>query len=102
MHAFYDANALISRRLRRERDQTTITVRESPLIYTVVIRERNTAVIWSVTVTLEELLGVESTSARKRGPKSKLERQFEKIRQLPKTRQQFIGKLLDEMLSGKG
>jgi len=53
-------------------------------------------------VTLEELLGVESASANKRGPKSKLERQFEKIRQLPKSRQQFIGKLLDEILSGKG
>ena len=53
-------------------------------------------------VTLEELLGDESGNARKRGPKSKLERQFERIRQLPKSRQQFIGKLLDEMLSGGG
>ena len=51
-------------------------------------------------VTLEELLGVEADSARKRGPKSKLERQFDSIRQLPKSRQQFISKLLDEMLSG--
>ena len=51
-------------------------------------------------VTIEELLGDEPTSARKRGPKSKLERQFETIRQLPKSRQQFIGKLLDEMIAG--
>ena len=51
-------------------------------------------------VTLEEVLGVEPGGARKRGPKSRLERQFEAIRQLPKSRQQFIGKLLDEMMAG--
>ena len=50
----------------------------------------------------EELLGIKSDAANKRGPKSKLERQFEKIQRLPKSRQQFIGKLLDEMLSSKG
>jgi len=51
-------------------------------------------------VTLEELLGVETGGTGKRGPKSKLERQFEAVRGLPKGRQQFIGKLLDEMLVG--
>ena len=53
-------------------------------------------------VTPEELLGIKTETQNKRGPKSKLERQFEKIQCLPKPRQQFIGKLLDEMLSGNG
>jgi len=52
-------------------------------------------------VTFGDILGIRSDAAHKRGPKSKLERQFEKIQQLPKSRQQFISKLLDEMLSGK-
>ena len=51
-------------------------------------------------VTVEELLGVEPSGGGRRGPKSKLERQFEDVQRLPKSRQKFIGKLLDEMLDG--
>lgn len=51
-------------------------------------------------VSLEELLGVDLKGPRRRGPKSKIERQFERVQKLPKQRQKFIGKLLDELLAG--
>jgi transcriptional regulator with XRE-family HTH domain len=50
-------------------------------------------------VSIEEILGLDHLTGSKRGPKSKLERQFEVISQLPRTRQQFVSKLLDELLS---
>jgi transcriptional regulator with XRE-family HTH domain len=52
-------------------------------------------------VSIEVILGLESVNENKRGPKSKLERQFEAINQLPRTRQQFVSKLLDELLTSK-
>ncbi len=54
-----------------------------------------------------EILGVTSATLigdevkehhRKPGPKSKLDKQFEHISQLPRQRQQFVSKVLEEML----
>ena len=49
-------------------------------------------------VSAEEILGINEGRASKRGPKSKLERQFEEIQKLPRTRQEFISKILGEFL----
>lgn len=51
-------------------------------------------------VTAADLVGSEAPTARaKRGPKSRLELQFQLVSQLPKQRQAFVSKLLDELLS---
>lgn len=52
-------------------------------------------------VTVEALLGLETAPKNKRGPKSKLERQFEALSRLPPSEQQFVSKLLDQLLVGK-
>lgn len=49
-------------------------------------------------VTVEDILGISKKTA-KRGPKSKLERQFEGVRRLPKSEQEFVSKFLDNVLS---
>jgi transcriptional regulator with XRE-family HTH domain len=49
-------------------------------------------------VTVEDILGISKKSA-KRGPKSKLERQFEGVRKLPKSEQEFVSKFLDNVLN---
>lgn len=50
-------------------------------------------------VPITDLLENHAISTKKPGPKSKLEYQFEKITSLPKSRQQFFSKLLDELLA---
>jgi transcriptional regulator with XRE-family HTH domain len=52
-------------------------------------------------VTVEALLGLEKEAKSKRGPKSKLERQFEAVSKLPPSKQQFVSKLLDQLLVSK-
>jgi transcriptional regulator with XRE-family HTH domain len=52
-------------------------------------------------VTPEEILGLEGTEPKKRGPKSKLERLFEQASQLPKAKQEFITKLLGEIIGNQ-
>lgn len=49
-------------------------------------------------VSAEEILGISDEKASKRGPKSKIERQFEEIKKLPRARQEFISKILGEFL----
>ncbi len=49
-------------------------------------------------VSVEEILGLKENKNARRGPKSRLERQFEEIQKLPRTRQEFISKLLGEIL----
>jgi transcriptional regulator with XRE-family HTH domain len=49
-----------------------------------------------------ELLGVEAQMGSKRGPKSKLERLIEKAQQLPRSKQDFIVKLLGQILAAEG
>lgn len=49
-------------------------------------------------VSIEDILGIESEGPRKRGPKSRLERQFEAIQEMPPSKQQFISKLLGEII----
>ncbi|MGH8228506.1 MAG: helix-turn-helix domain-containing protein [Steroidobacteraceae bacterium] len=48
-------------------------------------------------VTLEELIG-EKPKPGKRGPAPKLQRQLERITQLPKSRQKFVIEMLDTVL----
>lgn len=48
-------------------------------------------------VSLEELLG-ETPKRGKRGPAPKLQRQLERITQLPKSRQKFVMEMLDTVL----
>jgi len=48
-------------------------------------------------VSLEELLG-ETPKPGKRGPAPKLQRQLERITQLPKSRQKFVMEMLDTVL----
>ena len=51
-------------------------------------------------VSATELISNESSiSPKKPGPKSKLEKQFDHITQLPRQRQQFVSKVLEELLS---
>jgi transcriptional regulator with XRE-family HTH domain len=51
-------------------------------------------------MTLEELLGVNGAPHRsKRGPKSKIERQLDAVREMPRKEQQFVSQLLDKMLA---
>ena len=49
-------------------------------------------------ISVEILLGIETVDGKKRGPKSRLERQFEEIQKLPRPKQEFISKLLGEIL----
>jgi len=47
---------------------------------------------------LMELLFGESGGPQKRGPASKMERQIEQVRQLPKSKQRFVSELLENVL----
>jgi len=49
-------------------------------------------------VSFDELLGTPRHRRSKRGPKSKLEQQFETVSQLPRKRQKFISEVLDGLL----
>ena len=49
-------------------------------------------------VTVEDVLGV-SDPKTKRGPKSKLERQLDAVRRLPRSEQAFVSKFLDNVLN---
>jgi len=49
-------------------------------------------------VTVEDILGI-SDKKSKRGPKSKLERQLDSVRRLPRSEQQFVSKFLDNVLN---
>ncbi len=49
-------------------------------------------------VSLEELLGDDSGTAKKRGPAPKLLQQIERIQQLPRTQQRFVMQMLDTVL----
>ena len=49
-------------------------------------------------VPVTDILQTDDGSRTKRGPKSKIERQFEAVRQLPRGEQQFVSKLLDNLI----
>lgn len=49
-------------------------------------------------VTVGEVLGVPDGGRGKRGPKSKLERQFVQVARLPKSKQKFVSDFLDTVL----
>lgn len=52
-------------------------------------------------VTIGDIIGIESDGQRRRGPKSKIERQLDVVRRLPRSEQQFVSKLLDQLLTGR-
>ena len=58
----------------------------------------------TLNLTLDELLGLEEKSRHKAkpGPSSKLERQIERLRQLPKAKQQLLIAMLDAALAQAG
>lgn len=57
----------------------------------------------SLGLTLEELLGHEAkSSAGKHGPTPKLQKQFERISQLPRTTQRVVMNMLDGVLAQAG
>ncbi len=51
-------------------------------------------------VVIEELVGLPAPKGGKRGPKSRLEKQFEELRRLPKPEQDLASQLLDRLLAG--
>lgn len=50
-------------------------------------------------LTLDELMGQNECSRAKPGPASKLQKQFERINQLPRTKQRFFTEVLDGLLT---
>jgi len=52
-------------------------------------------------ISAEELLGFNTTSRGKPGPKSKIERQVEQIGKLPRSRQKFVAEVLDRLLTAE-
>ncbi len=50
----------------------------------------------------EELLGNEAKSKAKRGPTSRLDQQIQCIRQLPRTKQNFVMDMLDAVIAQAG
>jgi transcriptional regulator with XRE-family HTH domain len=53
-------------------------------------------------VGLEELLGESQTATKKRGPTPKLQRQVERLSQLPKAQQRVVMQMLDGVLAQVG
>jgi len=49
-------------------------------------------------VTVDNILGISGEKTTKRGPKSKLERQLDAVRRLPRGEQDFVSKFLDNVL----
>ncbi len=50
-------------------------------------------------VTVEEILGISKKKSSKRGPKTKLERQLDIVRRLPRSEKEFVSKFLDNVLN---
>ncbi|MCB1069685.1 MAG: helix-turn-helix transcriptional regulator [Verrucomicrobia bacterium] len=61
--------------------------------------EQITALSRILKVRVDELLGI-SSDRRKPGPPSKLERQIEAVRKLPRAKQTFVSEMLDNVLGG--
>jgi len=51
-----------------------------------------------LSVDMRELVVGQGSASGKRGPSPKIQRQLEQIRQLPKSEQQFVSKLLENVL----
>lgn len=50
---------------------------------------------------IEVILNIPASKEGKRGPKSKLERQFEEVQKLSRNKQEFISKLLGQILAAE-
>ena len=53
-------------------------------------------------VGVEDLLGMKNGKASKRGPKTKLDRQLDAVKRLPRSEQEFVGKFLENVLKKAG
>lgn len=53
-------------------------------------------------VKITDLIEGETNSRKKTGPKPILEKQFEILRQMPKRDQEFVSKMIEHYLAGKG
>lgn len=51
-------------------------------------------------VSIEEIIGLPSPKGARRGPKSRLEKQFEELRRLPKSEQELAAQVLGRLLAG--
>jgi transcriptional regulator with XRE-family HTH domain len=51
-------------------------------------------------VSIEEIIGLPAPKGGKRGPKSRLERQFEELQRLPKSEQELAAQVLSRLLAG--
>lgn len=56
----------------------------------------------SLGVSIEELLGEDAGTAKRRGPTPKLQQQIERILELPRTQQRFVMQMLDTVLAQQG
>lgn len=56
----------------------------------------------TLTVSVEELIGVPQSAGKKRGPAPKLQQQIERIQQLPKPQQRFVMQMLETVLAQQG
>ncbi len=50
-------------------------------------------------VTVEDILGTEAPKIKKAGPASKLEKQIEKVKKLPRSNQKFVSTFLEQVIS---
>ena len=51
-------------------------------------------------VSIEEIIGLPAPKGGKRGPKSRLEKQFEELQRLPKSEQELAAQVLSRLLAG--
>lgn len=51
-------------------------------------------------VSIEEIIGLPAPKGARRGPKSRLEKQFEELRRLPKSEQELAAQVLGRLLAG--
>ena len=51
-------------------------------------------------VSIEEIIGLPAPKGSKRGPKSRLEKQFEELQRLPKSEQELATQVLSRLLAG--
>lgn len=49
-------------------------------------------------ISIDELLGEETTATKKRGPASTLQRQIDQIGLMPRTKQKFVSEMLDALI----
>ena len=98
------ANARKAQRLTQQQIADQLGIAQQTIAHYEVGRLRPPAsllppLVQALGLTLEELLGQEVASNGKRGPTPKLQKQFERISQLPRAKQQVLMEMLDGVLA---